>query len=331
MADLTRRSLVKWGAGGAALQAASCLISRPARAATRLRVLTYFFAEPSQGGLFQAAATGLYEKAGLDVEVKQGGPQINGLQLLAGGDADVVMTSGIAVLNSRDRNVPLVAIAAPLQFDLQCLVTRRDIPSIAALKGHKILVTAGGQGGYWLWLKQRFGFTDDQLGPYTGNLQPFVQDPTMALGGIVTSEPYRIQQAGIEPKTFLLANDGYPPYGGPLVAMESTVASRRDEMARFVRATMMGWRDFMLHPEPGLRMIQEMNPQADDGWMAYSVAKQRELRVVTGGDAETMGIGTMTEARWGQLATFMTDVKLIKPTTDWRAAFTTEFVRDLKI
>jgi NitT/TauT family transport system substrate-binding protein len=113
--------------------------------------------------------------------------------------------------------------------------------------------------------------------------------------------------------------------------MESTVASRRDEMARFVRATMMGWRDFMLHPEPGLRMIQEMNPQADDGWMAYSVAKQRELRVVTGGDAETMGIGTMTEARWGQLATFMTDVKLIKPTTDWRAAFTTEFVRDLKI
>ena len=40
-----------------------------------------FYAEPSQGGFFQAAATGLYDKAGVAVEIKQGGPQINGMQL----------------------------------------------------------------------------------------------------------------------------------------------------------------------------------------------------------------------------------------------------------
>jgi NitT/TauT family transport system substrate-binding protein len=184
----SRRSALKL-IGAAGFAGAALLCARPARTAQQLRVQTYFFAEPSQGGIFQAAATGLYEKAGLDVEVRQGGPQINGMQLLAGGEIDVFMGSGIGVLNNIVHGVPVIAIAAPLQFDLQAVVTRPDVPSLEALKDHHILVSAAGQAGYWLWLKQRYGFTDDQLGPYTGNFQPFVQDPAMALGGIATSEP----------------------------------------------------------------------------------------------------------------------------------------------
>lgn len=315
--------------GGAGI-AGGLLRPRPARSAAPLRVQTYFFAEPSQGGIFQAAATGLYDKAGLNVEVRQGGPQINGMQLLAGGDIDVFMSSGVAVLNSVGRGVPVMAIAAPLQFDLQALVARPDVPSIEALKGRHILVTAAGQAGYWLWLKQRYGFTDDQLGPYTGNFQPFIKDPTMALGGIATSEPYRIRQAGVDVKYFLLAKYGYPPYGGPLVAMQPFVANNRDTIARFVRATLEGWKSFLADPAPGLAMIQHMNPNADNGWMAYSLATMKDLNVVGGGDAAA-GIGIMTEERWRALAQFMIDVQLIKPDTDWHSGYTTEFVKDLSI
>jgi NitT/TauT family transport system substrate-binding protein len=177
----SRRAALKHLAG-AGLIGAGISRPRPARAATKVRVLTYFLAEPTQAGFFQAAATGLYEKAGLDVEIKQGGPQLNGMMLLAGGETDFFMGSGIAVLNSIDRNVPVIAIAAPLQFDLQVIVTRPDIRSFDDLKGRKILVTAGGRAGYWHWLKARYGFTEDQVAPYTGNFQPFVQDPTIALG-----------------------------------------------------------------------------------------------------------------------------------------------------
>jgi NitT/TauT family transport system substrate-binding protein len=326
----TRRATLQLVAG-AGLIGAGVARPRPARAANKVRVLTYFFAEPTQGGFFQAAATGLYEKAGLDVEIKQGGPQLNGMMLLAGGETDIFMGSGIAVLNSIDRNIPVIAVAAPLQFDLQVIVTRPDIGAIDELKGRKILVTAGGRAGYWHWLKARYGFTEDQVAPYTGNFQPFVQDPTIALGGIATSEPYRIRQAGVDVKYFLLAKYGYPPYGGPLVAMQSFVASNRDVVARFVQATLEGWKSFWANPTPALSLIQSANPQADDGWMAYSIATMKELDVIGGGDAATAGLGIMNEERWRALADFMVQVQLIKPGTDWRSAYTNEFVKDLRI
>jgi NitT/TauT family transport system substrate-binding protein len=326
----SRRTAMKL-LGGAGIVGGGIWRPRVARAATKLTVLTYFFAEPSQGGIFQAAATGLYDKAGLDVTVKQGGPQVNGMQLLAGGETDIFMGSGIAVLNRIEHGVPVIAVAAPLQFDLQAIITRPDIAAIDDLKGHQILVTAGGRAGYWLWLKQRYGFTDDQVAPYTGNFQPFVQDPTLALGGIATSEPFRARQAGVDVKYFLLARYGYPPYGGPLVAMKPYVANNRDVVARFVQATLEGWKSFLSDPAPGLALIQRMNPKADNDWMAYSLATMKELNVIGGGDAATAGIGTMSEERWRQLADFMVQVQLIKPGTDWKSAYTDEFVKDLRI
>src|ERR1700733_3353739 len=90
--------------------------SRPARAATKVKFLTNWFAEAEHGGFYQAQATGLYAKAGLDVDIQMGGPQINGVQLLAGGDADIIVSYDIEVLDSIEKGVPAVAIGAVNQF-----------------------------------------------------------------------------------------------------------------------------------------------------------------------------------------------------------------------
>ncbi len=266
-----------------------------------------------------------------DFQVKTPSDMVVTVRTLDGGETDVFMGSGIGTLNAVARGIPVVAIAAPLQFDLQCLVVRPEINKIEDLKGHKILVTAGGQSGYWLWLKRRYGFTDDQVAPYTGNFQPFVQDASLALGGIATSEPFRAKQAGVDNKYILLAKNGFPPYGGPLVAMKPYLDANSDAIARFVKATLQGWKSFMMDPDPGIALIQKLNPQADDGWMKYSVSTMKELNVVGDGDAATSGIGTMTSDRWRQLAEFMSDVNLVKPDIDWRSAYTSKYVDGLNI
>src|SRR5262249_790010 len=61
---------------GAALWSAS------ACAADKVTFLTSWFAQAEHGGFYQAKATGLYEKAGLDVTLRMGGPQVNAMQLL---------------------------------------------------------------------------------------------------------------------------------------------------------------------------------------------------------------------------------------------------------
>ena len=78
-------------AGATSAVAAAATRIPPARAATKIRFLTNWFAEAEHGGFYQAKANGLYDKAGLDVTIKMGGPQVNGSQLLLAGDTDFMM------------------------------------------------------------------------------------------------------------------------------------------------------------------------------------------------------------------------------------------------
>jgi NitT/TauT family transport system substrate-binding protein len=256
----SRRTVLKLGAG-VILAGSGVMKSRPARASTKLRVLLNFYPEASHGYLYQAVATGLYEKAGLEVEIRPGGPQVNGMQLLGGGEVDIAIGAAITVTGGIERGVPATVIMPTFQSDPQALITRPDVTGIADLKGHKILVTTLGRSSYWLWLKNRFGFTDDQLGPYTGSLQPFIQDPTIALGGVIESEPYNLRRAGVDVKAFLLAQDGYPPYGYPLIAMQSFISRDRDVVQRFVRASLEGWKSYLAEPTPGLNLLKAADPK----------------------------------------------------------------------
>ena len=109
----------------------------PTLAADKISFLTSWFAQAEHGGFYQAKATGLYEKAGLDVTIKMGGPQVNGSQLLLAGETDFMMGYDIQVLKGREQNLPLVTVASSFQFDLQGLMTHDDVTDIAGLKGSR--------------------------------------------------------------------------------------------------------------------------------------------------------------------------------------------------
>ena len=106
MTSFSRRDLVK---GGAAMAAGVVLRARPVRAATKVRLLTNWFAEAEHGGFYQAVAAGLYDKAGLDVEIRQGNAQLNGMQVLLGGEADIIMSYDITILNGVEKGAPVKA------------------------------------------------------------------------------------------------------------------------------------------------------------------------------------------------------------------------------
>ncbi|HEX9471078.1 MAG TPA: ABC transporter substrate-binding protein, partial [Bradyrhizobium sp.] len=162
----------------------------PALAADKVTFLTSWFAQAEHGGFYQAKATGLYDKAGLDVTIKMGGPQVNGSQLLLAGETDFMMGYDIQVLKGREQNLPLVTVASSFQFDLQGLMTHDDVADIAALKGKPILIAGSSRITFWPWLRAKYGFTDDQIRPYTFNLQPFFADKNIAQQGYPSSEPY---------------------------------------------------------------------------------------------------------------------------------------------
>jgi len=302
-----------------------------ALAADKVTFITSWFAQAEHGGFYQAKATGLYDKAGLDVTIKMGGPQINGAQLLLAGETEFIIGYDIQVLKGREQNQPLVTVAAPFQFDLQGLMAHDDVPDIAALKGKPILIAGSSRITFWPWLRQKYGFTDDQIRPYTFNLQPFFADKDVAQQAYPSSEPYQAQEQNVKVKFFLLADGGYPPYSSTIVTTEKMIAEKPDVVARFVKASLEGWRDYLQNPAPGNALIKADNPKMSDEQIAFAIEKLKENKAIDGGDAATQGVGVITAERYKKIYDFLVAGELLDPKTDWHKAFDVRFVKDLKV
>jgi NitT/TauT family transport system substrate-binding protein len=312
--------------------AIGALAPRIAVAADKITFLTSWFAQAEHGGFYQAKATGLYDKSDLDVTIKMGGPQVNGMQLLLGGEADIIMGYDIQVLKSIEKGLPVTTIGASFQKDLQGMMTHDDVTSLADLKGKTILIATSSRTTFWPWLQAKYGYADAQIQPYTFNLQPFFADPNVAQQAYPSSEPFQALEKNVPVHFFLFADDGYPPYGTTMVTTTKLVMEKPEALKRFVRASMEGWKSY-LKGDPALAnaLIKADNPKMSDEQIAYGIKRMNELKVVDGGDATTMGIGVMTEARWKATYDFMVGGGLLEKSVDWHKAYTTEFIKDMKI
>ncbi len=211
------------------------------------------------GGFYQAVAEAS-TRSGLDVTIRMGGPQVNGLQLLAAGQIDIAMADGLQVLSAVEQDVPLVAMAATFQKNPTVIIAHPDIATIESLKGKPIAIGAASNTTFWPWLKQKYAFNDGQKRPYGFSVQPFLADPNLSQQGFATSEPFSIEKAGITPMVFLLADLGYPPYSEVLAVTRANLIRRTDVMRRFVLASAEGWKSYLANPAPGNALIPRDNP-----------------------------------------------------------------------
>ena len=302
-----------------------------AQALEKLTFSTDWLAQAEHGGFYQAVAEGIYKRYGLDVTLKSGGPQVNGLQLLAAGQLDVAMADALQVTSAIEQNVPLVAVAATFQKNPTVIIAHPGVASIADLKGKPIAVASAANTTFWPWLKQRYGFNDDQKRPYAFSVQPFLVDKSLSQQGFATSEPFTIEKGGITPVVFLLADLGYPPYSEALVVTRDTLTKRGDALRRFVLASAEGWRSYLANPAPGNALIKKANPEMSDALLAYGHAKMKEYSIVAGTDTKSSGLLTMTDARWQSTIDFLRDAGLAKSGVDYRRAWTLDIVSMVKV
>ncbi|HEX8013112.1 MAG TPA: ABC transporter substrate-binding protein [Casimicrobiaceae bacterium] len=300
-------------------------------AAEKVVFFTNWYAEAEHGGFYQAVAEGIYRRYGLDVTIRMGGPQVNAYQLLLARQADFAMGYDIATLNAVEQGLPLVTVAATFQADPAVLIAHPDVKNLADLKTRTLLIGQASETTFWPWLKAKYGFTDAQKRPYAFSVQQFLVDKNVAQQGYATSEPYSIQKGGVNPKVFLLAAAGYPPYAETIVTLAKTVSDKPDMIRRFVEASALGWKSYLANPAPGNALIKRDNPQIEDDLLAFSVARMKDLGLVTGGEAAKQGILTMTDARWKQTFDFMAQAGLIRRDVDYRKAYTLEFVKSVKV
>lgn len=322
----------------AALLSAGCSPNAPKAAAgasgpvtTLIRFQTDWRAEAEQGGYYEALANGEYAKRGLSVTIVPGGPGVNVPQMVASRAVEMgVGSNSFVVLNLAQEHVPVRAVAAFMQKDPQVLIAHPDsgIHSLADMKGHPILLSDASVTAFWLWLKSKYGFTDDQVRKYTSNNAPFLADKRLVQQGYLTSEPYTLEkEAHFKPAVFLLADEGYPGYAGLALASDSLINSNPAAVKAFVEASAAGWQAY-LHgdPAPGDKLILKDNPEMTPDVLAQAREKLRSYGIIDSGDAKSGPIGAMTDARWANFFAVASQRGVYPRTLNYKSAYTLQFV-----
>ena len=288
-------------------------------------------AEAEYGGYYQALASGIYRRHGLDVTIRQGGPQVNQTQLLLAGRLDFTISSNsFLALNFVQQKLPFVAVAAMFQKDPSVLIAHpgQGHDSFAALRGQPIMIGADTRAGWWNFLRAKFGYSDSQIRPYTFNLAPFLHDKAAVQEGYLGSEPFSITAAtGEKPVVLLIADAGFAGYASLIATSRKLTEDKPDLAQRFLDASIEGWYSYLYgDPTPGNTLMRKENPEMTQALLDYGRTVLKQHGIVDSGDTEKLGIGAMTGARWLEFFQSMQQAGLYPKDLDWRGAFTLRFV-----
>ncbi len=313
------------------LWAAALTVPASAQALDKVTFGTNWLAEGEHGGFYQALADGTYRKYGLDVTILPGGPNANNRMLLVVGKIDFFMSANtLQGFDAVAHGVPTIEVAAMFQKDPQVLLAHPDrgIDKFTDLKNLTLFVSSEGVASYFQWLKADYGFKEDKVKPYTFNPQPFIVDKSSAMQGYVTSEPFAVEKEGkFKPKIFLLADEGFSAYSTLIETRSELVEKKPDLVQRFVDASVIGWYNYLYgNNAPANALIKSQNPEMTDELLAYSVAKMKQYGIVDSGDATTLGIGAMTDARVKDFFDKMVRAGVVKAALDYRKSYTLQFV-----
>lgn len=145
--------------------------------------------------------------------------------------------------------------------------------------------------------------------------------------GLPTSEPFAIQrEGGFEPVILLMADNAYPNDTTTLETRRDVMEISPDLVQRFVEASIKGWYSYLDNRAPGNELIKQDNPEMSNDQLAFGLAKLAEYSIILGGDAETLGIGAMTDQRWEEIFTVMANLGVFDATVDYKQAYTLDFI-----
>jgi NitT/TauT family transport system substrate-binding protein len=293
---------------------------------TPVTLQTDWYPQPEHGGFYDAQIRGYYKEEGLDVTILPGGPYNNSDQQVASGAVQFAMGSSDHVLQVIANGAPLVAIAATMQHDPQALMVHADSPvhTFQDLDGHAVAIRLG--ASTWFdYLVKRYNLKDVREIPATYSVANFLRDPGYIQQIFVTSEPFFVRQAGVPLRTMLISETGYNPYR-VFVTSRQFLQQHPEVVAKFVRASLRGWRDYLKNPTDINAAIAKLNPAMSIAQMQFSYEALRDQHFITGDDASGAELGNFDPARWTSMYQQLLELKVIQKPFDPAIAYTMQFM-----
>ena len=327
MAVMVLGSWATW-TEGAAVAVAKAAVDPEARPAemTRAQIQINWFPEAEFGGFYQALLDGLYAERNVAMEILPGGPGVNPIVMVAAGRAIFGVANADQFMIGRSQGMPLVAVMAVFQKYPQGIMVHEEsgIEDFADIAERGTRVAVSNNQVYVSWLIHKFGWKEEQLLTYTGQLGEWLIDKSRGIQAFLTSEPFVARQMGANVK-FLSLPDlaGFNPYARILFTTKNVIENRPELVNAVVAASLEGWRRYMASPEAVNKYLVSIAPDETEEALMYSWETMKDL--IFTGDALEHGLGVMTAARWEELYDQFKEMGLIDPAADPAEAWTDVF------
>ncbi|WP_077623657.1 ABC transporter substrate-binding protein [Sediminibacillus massiliensis] len=289
-----------------------------------VKLVLNWFEKAQHGGVFAAQEQGYFEENGLDVTIEPGGPQVSSIQMVASGSSEFGLAHADQLVIARNEGIELVAVAAAMQGSPQALMFHegKGIDEFEELNGRTAYIQPGIT--YWDYLNNQYDLGDVEELAYSGQHVNFIEDPESVSQAFVTSEPYFMDEEGIETETKLISDAGYDPYNIVLYVTKDYLAENEATVEKFVKAFVEGWDYYKESPDEITEVINGENP--DISYEALQFEQETQEEFIYGRDAEEHGVGYMTEERWATLIDQLLELGLLEEEFEASDIFTTEYL-----
>ena len=285
-----------------ALAAGLAFAAAAAQAADKLTLQLKWVTQAQFAGYYVAADQGFYADEDLDVEIRPGGPDIAPAQVLAGGGADVIVDWMPSALATRESGLPVVNIAQPFKSSglmLTCL-KEHNISSPEDFRG-KTLGTwfFGNELPLLSWLSQLGIPTDGSDNGVTiqkinFNVDPLLQKQAECVTTMTYNEYWQVIDAGISADdlvVFKYEDQGVATLEDGLYVLEDSLEDPAmvDKLARFVRASMKGWKWAEENPEDAAMIVLD-NDATGAQTEKHQIRMMGEIAKLTQGSDGTLDV-----------------------------------------
>ena len=302
-----------------------------AHAAEKLEVALNWVAGGDHAPLYFAKKTGLYSKAGIDVDLQAGKGSVGSIQRVSVGNSQVGLADMAVVLSALGKGANVTAI-----FDIYAntalgmyWLKSSGIAGVKDFPGKRIGVPAGdAQRALWPALAKLNGIDPNSV--TWVNIDPNGKLAGLKSKGIdITTNFYNLhkvmsRELGDDMGFLSWHKAGVNPYGLALIANRDYMASKRDVIAQFTKITQRAYADCAKAPQPCIDALVEavsgLNP-ADQmiNWQLTTVLMSDPV-------SRSAGLGWFDPKRMENDYQLVSTYIGIEKPFDVKASYTNEFL-----
>ncbi len=285
-------------------------------------------------GYFVAQDKGYYTEEGLNVEILPGGPDIVPEQQVAGGSADIGVDWVASLLTSQEQEMPLVQIAQIFQKSGLVLVSKKaaGISTPADLKDKKVGNWMGGNEFEILALFDKYKLDSNKDIKFTK--QGFTMDQFLGgdidVASAMTYNEYQIVlESGIKAEDLSVIDmndEGVAMLEDNLFANKEWLAANKETAAKFVRASLKGWKDAIADPAAAVDSVMKL-AEAGSTTKEHQLTMMNEVaKLILPEGFDSAKMGYTDAAAFKQTADIALQFGVIKKASNVDEAYTNEIV-----